>query len=268
MSDPVLIAHGLSFRHAEAAALFNGLDLSIPKGQLTALVGPNGSGKSTLLSLLAGIVRPDAGKVTLRGEDLCHIPPRQIAKSIGLLPQSPDVADGLHVSELLALGRTPHRRFYELWRQEDQAALDRAAAAAGIVELLDRPLSALSGGQRQRAFIAMALTQEPDVILLDEPTSYLDISHQISILKLLRHRVERQQNTVVVSMHDIAQAAQFADRIVVMREGAIFDEGLPEDVVTPALFDKVFGLPVKVLKEAETGLMVVVPKELRKDRSR
>lgn len=259
MSDPILSAQHLVFSHQPERDFIRDLSLDIPKGQMTALVGPNGCGKSTLLSLLAGIENPQSGRIHLKGLGLKEYRHRDRALILGLLPQAPEVSAGLLVSELLELGRVPHRSFMEPWREEDQKAVDGAAQAAGVDGMLASLVETLSGGQRQRAFIAMALAQSPEVLLLDEPTSALDIAQQLAILGLLRKRVHENDLTVVVAIHDIAQAAQFADHMIVMQEGRIVDQGPPSEIVTPQLFESVFDVSVRIISDETTGYLAIVP---------
>ncbi|MEM9498238.1 MAG: ABC transporter ATP-binding protein [Pseudomonadota bacterium] len=264
MTDPILSAENIVFGHSPGVVIIDRLTLTLPAFKMTALVGPNGCGKSTLLSLLAGVETPRSGTVRLRGGDIQTIRSRERASVLGFLPQTPEVSSGVLVSELLELGRVPHRPFFEPWRADDQRALEDAARATGVRQFLDTPVDALSGGQRQRAFIAMTLTQTPQILLLDEPTSSLDIAQQISILALLRQRVHDTGLTVVVAIHDIAQAAQFADHIVVMKSGGVVGQGAPEEVVTPTLFEDVFDVSVNILTDTETGHIAIVPKRVGK----
>ncbi|MEM8580395.1 MAG: ABC transporter ATP-binding protein [Pseudomonadota bacterium] len=259
MSEPILKAQDLVFGYEANATILNDLSVTLPSQKITALVGPNGCGKSTLLSLLAGIETAQSGNIHLKGQEMSSYTSKERAIILGLLPQAPEVTPGVLVSELLALGRVPHRTFFEPWRAEDQTALEEAAKAAGVDQMLGRPVEQLSGGQRQRAFIAMALTQAPEVLLLDEPTSSLDIAQQFAILNLLRERVRSHGLTAVVAIHDIAQAGQFADHIVVMKAGKVHDQGSPEEIVTAQLFKEVFDVTVRVLVDEETGHRSTVP---------
>lgn len=235
------------------------LSLRLPPGRFTALIGPNGSGKSTLLSGLARHLAPQAGRVLLDGEDVRRLPSRALARRLGLLPQRPEAPDGLTVGDLVALGRTPHRGLVTPWREEDEAAVREALRRARVEDLAERPLDTLSGGQRQRAWIAMALAQSPAALLLDEPTTFLDLSHQLEVLDLARRSTRRDGTTVVAAIHDLNQALSHADHVVVLKAGRLVDEGPPERVVTPAMTREVFGVECAILEDAETGLRVCAP---------
>lgn len=259
MSEPILTANGLRYGHRGTARLFDGVSLDIPAGKTTVLIGPNGCGKSTLLSLLAGILTPSAGEVQLEGQSLTALRPRALARRMGILPQSPDAAEGVEVRDLVSLGRMPHRGALGPWSSEDAAALSDALAATELTEIASRPVDTLSGGQRQRAFIAMVLAQQTDVLLLDEPTSYLDVAHQLAILELLQRRKLEHSATIVMALHDIAQAARYADRLVVMAEGRIVTEGAPAAILQPDLLAQVFGIEARIFRDGPSGHLVVLP---------
>ncbi|MEL6103557.1 MAG: ABC transporter ATP-binding protein [Pseudomonadota bacterium] len=259
MADPIIRARHIAHAFPGATPLFDDLALDIPRGQATVLIGPNGCGKSTLLSILTGIQSPNSGRIELEGRALSAMPAAEIARILGILPQSPEAAEGLAVRDLVALGRAPHRRFLSLWSEADEAALGRALGAVDLKDFANRPLSSLSGGQRQRAFIAMVLTQEPRLLFLDEPTSYLDIAHQLNILHLLTRLKAEDGLTVVAALHDIAQAAQFADHLVVLSAGRIVAQGAPDAVVTEAMLTDVFGVKARVKRDSETGQIVILP---------
>lgn len=235
------------------------LTLHVPAGRFTAIVGPNACGKSTLLRALARLLRPAAGVVLLDGEPITARPTRDVARVIGLLPQSPLAPDGLTVADLVARGRHPHQRWLRRWTAEDEAAVSDALAATGAGALADRQMEELSGGQRQRVWIALVLAQDTPILLLDEPTTYLDLAHQIDVLDLLARLNRDHGRTIVTVLHDLNHAARYADHLVAMREGRIIANGHPRDIVDAALIEEVFGLPVRILDDPDAGTPIVVP---------
>jgi len=235
------------------------LSFKVRDGLFTVIVGPNACGKSTLLRALARIIRPGAGHVVLDGKEIKRIPAREVARTLGLLPQSSVAPDGITVADLVARGRYPHQSFLQRWSQADEDAVAWAMCTARVEELADRAVDELSGGQRQRVWIAMVLAQETPLLLLDEPTTFLDIAHQIELLNLLRDLNRRQGNTVVAVLHDLNQACRYADHIVAMRDGCIVAEGNPRDVMTADLVKAVFGLAAIVIDDPVTGDPMVVP---------
>ena len=240
--------------------VIDGLDLDIAPGRLTVIIGANASGKSTLLSTLARLRAPLAGRVTLDGDDIAGMPRRSLAQSVGLLPQHPIAPDGVTVAELVSRGRHPHRGALGRWRSDDARVVADAMVQTGVADLADRPVDDLSGGQRQRVWIAMALAQQPRALLLDEPTSFLDLAHQIDVLELLR-RINRTQGTTVVAvLHELALAARYADDLVVMADGAVIAHGAPGDVLTPATVGAAFGLDAVVIPDPVTGSPLVIPR--------
>lgn len=235
------------------------LTFKVPDGLFTVIVGPNACGKSTLLRALARIIRPDNGHVVLDGKQIERIPAREVARTLGLLPQSSVAPDGITVADLVARGRYPHQSFLQRWSQADEDAVAWAMKTARVEELASRAVDELSGGQRQRVWIAMVLAQETPLLLLDEPTTFLDIAHQIELLNLLRDLNRRQGNTVVAVLHDLNQACRYADHIVAMRDGRIMTEGDPRSVMTADLVQTVFGLAAVVIDDPVTGDPMVVP---------
>ncbi|WP_334191930.1 ABC transporter ATP-binding protein [Pararhodobacter sp.] len=235
------------------------VSLAVEPRHLTIILGPNGCGKSTLLRAFAGQIRPDAGAVLLAGRPLHHIGARALARQVGFLPQAPLAPEGMTVSALVRLGRHPHRGPLSAWSAADRAACDRALAATGMSGLAGAPLDALSGGQRQRAWIAMSLAQETPTLLLDEPTTYLDLAHQIDVLETLQ-AMTRQGRTVLAVLHDLHLAARYADRLILLHEGRLKAEGTPAEVLTAARVEDVFGLPVRILDDPETGRPLPIPR--------
>ncbi|GGH34851.1 ABC transporter ATP-binding protein [Microbacterium album] len=239
--------------------VIDGLDLDIAPGRITAIIGANASGKSTLLAHLARLQQPAEGAVLLDGEDLRAVPRRQLARVLGILPQQPIAPEGLTVAELVGRGRHPHRGPLGRWSVRDASAVDDAMAATGVAELADRPIGELSGGQRQRVWIAMALAQDPRVLLLDEPTSFLDLAHQLEVLDLLRRLNRERGTTIVVVLHELGLAARYADDLVVMKDGGIVAHGAPGDVLTAPTIADAFGLEALVIPDPLTGTPLVVP---------
>ncbi|NYI03790.1 iron complex transport system ATP-binding protein [Allostreptomyces psammosilenae] len=234
------------------------LDLDIPHGELTIIIGPNGCGKSTLLKSLARVVRPDGGRILLHGQDLRSYRGREAARQVALLPQSPVAPDGITVRGLVQRGRYPHHSLLRQWSPEDDSAIAFALERTGLTELAEAQAGELSGGQRQRAWIAMVLAQQTEVLLLDEPTTYLDIAHQYDLLELCAE-LHREGRTIVAVLHDLNQAARFASHLVVMRAGRVVAEGPPAEVMTPELVLEVFGLACDVVPDPRTGTPMVVP---------
>ncbi|MGW1882246.1 ABC transporter ATP-binding protein [Streptomyces sp. NPDC001970] len=235
------------------------LDLAVPDGQVTVIVGPNACGKSTTLRALGRLLKPKGGAVLLDGTELARIPTKRIAQQIGLLPQSPVAPEAITVADLVSRGRQPHQAWWKQWSEEDERAVTDAMERTDVAALADRSVDELSGGQRQRVWIAMALAQETDLLLLDEPTTFLDISHQVEVLDLVRQLNAQRGRTVVAVLHDLNQAARYADHLVAMKEGRIVAEGRPADIVTAELVREVFGLTSVVVPDPVTGSPLVVP---------
>ncbi|MFE7316184.1 ABC transporter ATP-binding protein [Streptomyces sp. NPDC057555] len=253
-----LTARGLTLSYEERTVV-EGLDLDVPDGAVTVVVGPNACGKSTLLRALGRLLRPRRGAVLLDGTDLARIPTRKIAQSLGLLPQTPVAPEAITVADLVARGRQPHQRWWQQWSPQDERAVTEAMARTGVAALADRPVDELSGGQRQRVWIAMALAQETELLLLDEPTTYLDIAHQVEVLDLVRQLNDERGRTVVAVLHDLNQAARYADHLVAMKAGRVVAQGRPAEIVTEDLVDEVFGLASVVVPDPVTGSPLVVP---------
>jgi iron complex transport system ATP-binding protein len=235
------------------------LDVTLLDGKVTAIVGANACGKSTLLRGLARLLKPRSGAVYLDGRALDGIGTLDVAKVLGLLPQTPLAPDGITVADLVSRGRYPHQGWFRRWTADDHAAAVRALAATGTADLVDRPVRQLSGGQRQRVWVAMALAQETDLLLLDEPTTHLDINHQVELLRLLRTLNADSGKTIVVVLHDLNLACRFVDHVIAMADGRIVAEGPPGEVVTAELVAKVFGLSCVVVPDPVAGTPMVVP---------
>ncbi|TMN21233.1 ABC transporter ATP-binding protein [Lentibacillus cibarius] len=239
--------------------IIDDLDLAIPQGEITVFIGSNGCGKSTLLRSLARLLKPKGGDVVLNGEDIAKISTKEVAKKLAILPQSPATPDGLSVKELAKQGRHPYRSFLKQWSTEDERAVHHALEATNMLELQDRPVDSLSGGQRQRAWIAMTLAQETDTILLDEPTTYLDMTHQIDVLDLLFELNEKDGRTVVMVLHDLNLACRYAHNIVAIKDKSVFAQGKPEEIVTCNLVHEVFQMKCDVTFDPMFGTPMCIP---------
>jgi iron complex transport system ATP-binding protein len=243
----------------ERTTIIDGLSIEIPAGKITIVVGANACGKSTLLQGLARLLPPVRGSVLLDGTDIHRRPTAEVARILGILPQSPIAPDAITVADLVARGRYPHQSWLQRRSGDEDAIVDEAMEAAGVRELADRSVDALSGGQRQRVWIAMALAQQTDVMLLDEPTTYLDISHQIDVLDLLVDLNATRGTTIVMVLHELALAFRYADHLVAMRNGAIVAEGAPAAIVTPELIKEVFSIDAVVHPDPIVGSPLVTP---------
>ncbi len=241
------------------APVVHDLSVEIPDGQVTTIVGPNGCGKSTLLRALARLLAPASGEVLLDGAPITSMSTRDIATRLALLPQSPVAPEGLLVRDLVGRGRHPHQRWFSQWSKRDEEAVEAAMAMTDTTALRDRPLDQLSGGQRQRAWIAMTLAQDTDLMLLDEPTTYLDLAHQVEVLELVCRLNQERSRTVAMVLHDLNLAARYSDLVVVMHAGRIVTQGPPADVFTAQMLSDVFGLQAEILCDPRTGLPIVVP---------
>jgi iron complex transport system ATP-binding protein len=258
MSDQRLHGDGLCLAYDDRVVA-DGLSVEIPDGSFTVIVGPNACGKSTLLRALSRMLRPKAGTVYLDGAAISSQPSKQVARTLGLLPQSPIAPDAITVSDLVARGRYPHQGLLRQWSPDDARAVAEALAATATAELADRPVDELSGGQRQRVWLAMALAQETPILLLDEPTTFLDIAHQIEVLDLCADLREKRGHTMVAVLHDLNHACRYATHLIAMRDGRIVAEGAPSDIVDAALVQAVFVLPCQVIEDPESGTPLVVP---------
>lgn len=253
-----LEGRGLSLSY-ESRQISSDLDVHVPEGEVTVILGPNACGKSTLLRALSRLLTPTRGQVLLHGEDVRRMPPKQLARRLGLLPQSSTAPFGITVTDLVARGRFPHQKMLQQWSDTDRLAVARAMEATRITGLADRVVDELSGGQRQRVWIAMLLAQDTPVMLLDEPTTFLDISHQLDVMELVRALNRDDGRTMVLVLHDLNQACRFADNLIVMRDGAVISQGPPEEVMTEDLLRRVFSLRARVLPDPEFGTPMVIP---------
>jgi iron complex transport system ATP-binding protein len=243
----------------DAHIVVEGLDLRVPPGRITGIVGANACGKSTLLRAMSRLLRPKAGHVLLDDRDIYHMPTKQLARTLGLLPQSPIAPEGITVADLVGRGRYPHQRLFSRWSAEDTAAVGAALEATSTTELSERTMDELSGGQRQRVWIAMALAQKTDILLLDEPTTFLDVSHQIEILDLLVDFNRSRGTTIVMVLHDLNLAARYCDELVAMADRRIFASGDPEGVLTEESVRTVFGINSRVIADPTSGKPLMLP---------
>jgi ABC-type cobalamin/Fe3+-siderophores transport system ATPase subunit len=255
--SPRLHAEGVTIGY-DRRTISTDLTVAIPDRSFTVIVGPNACGKSTLLRALSRLIRPEKGVVVLDGKEIHSYRAKEVARRVGLLPQSSLAPDGIRVSDLVARGRYPHQSLTRPWTGDDQTAVDEAMAATGITELSARIVDELSGGQRQRVWVAMVLAQQTPLLLLDEPTTFLDIAHQIELLELLTDLHERG-STLVAVLHDLNHAARYATHLIAMKDGEVVAEGRPSDIVTAELVEEVFGLPCVVVPDPITGKPSVVP---------
>jgi iron complex transport system ATP-binding protein len=253
-----LAASGLALGYGERLVV-EGLDLDVAQGTVTSVIGPNGCGKSTLLRALGRLLSPRSGQVLLDGKRIDKLPTKEVAKTVGLLPQTPSAPEGLTVADLVARGRHPHQTWYRQWSVEDETAVNEALRLTGMDEHAHRVVDELSGGQRQRAWISMTLAQGTELLLLDEPITYLDLAHQVDVLDLVQDLHATRGTTVVMVLHDLNLAARYSDRLVAMRAGQIVAQGDPHDVLTEALLRDVFDLDAKILADPVAGTPMVVP---------
>lgn len=235
------------------------LTVAIPDGHFTAIIGPNGCGKSTLLRTLSRLMSPQQGHVYLDGEQIQRFASKEVARRIGLLAQNATTPGDITVQELVARGRYPHQPLFSRWRKEDEEAVSRAMQATGVTALAGQSVDTLSGGQRQRAWIAMVLAQETAIMLLDEPTTWLDISHQIDLLELLSELNREKGYTLAAVLHDLNQACRYATHLIALREGEIVAEGAPKDIVTAELIESIYGMRSIIIEDPVAGTPLVVP---------
>jgi iron complex transport system ATP-binding protein len=253
-----LTAAGVRLAYQDRVVVEN-LTVTVPDGEFTVIVGPNACGKSTLLRALARLMRPDAGAVLLDGKAIHQHPAKLVARELGLLPQSPTAPDSITVQDLVGRGRYPYQSLLRQWSAEDEQVVDDAMAATGISDLARHAVDELSGGQRQRVWIAMVLAQQTPLLLLDEPTTFLDIAHQLEVLDLCAG-LRAQGRTVVAVLHDLNMACRYATHLIAMNQGAIVAEGTPAAIVTPELIRRVYNIGCQVISDPETGTPLVVPR--------
>ncbi|MFD1139044.1 ABC transporter ATP-binding protein [Paenibacillus shunpengii] len=244
----------------EQRTIIENINLIIPSNQISVIIGANACGKSTLLKTLAKLIKPEAGEVTLDGKSISKIPPKALARILGLLPQSPIVPEGISVADLIGRGRFPHQSLLGGWTKKDTEAVAEAMEIMKITELANRSIDELSGGQRQRVWIAMALAQQTDILFLDEPTTFLDITYQVEILDLLTDLNRKHGTTIVMVLHDINLSARYADYIYAIRKGELIAEGRPSEVITSELIKDVFELDCTVIEDPVSGSPLIVPK--------
>lgn len=253
-----LVVDGVTLGYGDRVVA-QSIDLALPPGRITAIVGANACGKSTLLKAMARLLQPRSGRIVLDGKDLHRMPTKAVARTLGLLPQSPSAPEGIVVADLVARGRHPHQGFLSRWSAEDEEAVAEALRLTDTDGLADRSVDELSGGQRQRTWIAMALAQQTDVLLLDEPTTFLDITHQVEVLDLLTDLNRRRGTTVVMVLHDLNLAARYADHLVAVAAGRVHTAGAPQEVLTAGTVRDVFGLESRVIPDPVSGRPMVLP---------
>lgn len=240
--------------------VIHGVDLVIPDHKISVIIGANGCGKSTLLKTMARLIKPDSGQVALDGKSISRIPPKQLARVVGLLPQSPIVPEGISVADLVGRGRFPHQSLLGGWSRKDYEAVAEAMEIMNITEFANHNIDELSGGQRQRVWIAMALAQQTDILFLDEPTTFLDITYQVEILDLLTDLNRKHGTTIVMVLHDINLSARYADYIFALHSGKLVAQGTPGEVITSTLVKDIFGLECTVIADPVSGSPLVVPR--------
>jgi iron complex transport system ATP-binding protein len=258
LSHTVLEARGVTLAYDQVKVATD-LSVTIPPGRITCIVGANACGKSTLLRALARLLKPQSGTVVLDGENIHKLPTKAVAAKLGILPQSPVAPDGITVADLVARGRYPHQGWFRQWTEADESAITEAMRRTGTLPIATRPVDELSGGQRQRVWIAMALAQGTGLMLLDEPTTYLDLAHQVEVLDLLVDLNRREQRTIVLVLHDLNHAARYSHHLVAMKGGFVTASGSPREVITAEIVEEVFGLKVLVVRDPVAGTPMVVP---------
>ncbi|WP_446664259.1 ABC transporter ATP-binding protein [Flexivirga sp. B27] len=254
-----LVADGITVGYGDEPVVHD-VSLCVPDGKVTTIIGPNGCGKSTLLRTLSRLLSPSEGSVLLDGAPIGSRSAKQLARTLALLPQSPLAPEGLLVRDLVGRGRHPHQRWFQQWSHGDEEVVTEAMRWTGILDLADRPVDALSGGQRQRVWIAMTLAQDTDLVLLDEPTTYLDLAHQVDVLDLVCRLNRERGATVAMVLHDLNLAVRFSDHVVVMCGGHVVAQGDPAEIIDAVLLQRVFGLDADMVADPRTGIPMVVPR--------
>ena len=253
-----LSVEGVTLGYGDRTVI-DSFDLAVAPGQITCIVGANACGKSTLLRAMARLLKPKAGHVLLDGKDLHSMPTKQVARTLGLLPQSPIAPEGIVVADLVSRGRHPHQGALARWTKQDDEAVAEALRLTETTEIADRAVDELSGGQRQRAWIAMSLAQQTDVLLLDEPTTFLDVSHQIDVLDLLTDLNRQRGTTIVMVLHDLNLAARYADHLIAVRDGRLHAAGDPGEVLTSTVVREVFGMESQIILDPVSRKPLVLP---------
>ncbi|MCZ4517676.1 ABC transporter ATP-binding protein [Rhodococcus ruber] len=259
MSERRLHADTITVGYDKSVIIEN-VTVAIPDGKFTVIVGPNACGKSTLLRALSRLLKPSRGAVLLDGKEISSYPAKEVARRLGLLPQTSIAPDGISVADLVARGRYPHQKLIRQWSTADEASVVQAMDATGVTSLSARQVDELSGGQQQRVWVAMVLAQQTPLLLLDEPTTFLDIAHQIELLDLLATLPRENGNTLVAVLHDLNHACRYADHIIAMKDGAVVTEGSPAEIVTAELVESVFGLPCLIIDDPESHTPLVIPR--------
>ncbi|MEI5906000.1 ABC transporter ATP-binding protein [Bacillus spongiae] len=256
--EEIIRTNALTLSYSDST-IIKELDLVIPAGEITVLIGGNGCGKSTLLRALARLLPPENGSILLNGDDLSRLPTKDVAKKLAILPQSPITPEGLSVIQLVKQGRYPYQNWLKQWSKEDEEAVVNALTATGLLALKDRPIDQLSGGQRQRVWIAMCLAQNTNIVLLDEPTTYLDLTHQIEILDLLYELNEKEKRTIVMVLHDLNLACRYAHNLIAIKDQKVVAQGEPEKVINSKLVKEVFDLNCEVTLDPLFGTPLCIP---------
>ncbi|MBC1398240.1 ABC transporter ATP-binding protein [Listeria fleischmannii] len=241
--------------------IVDSLNISIPQGKITALVGANGSGKSTILKTMSRLLKPSKGHVILDGKKIHQVSTKQIAKELAILPQNPTAPGGLTVTELISYGRSPHQSGFKVGNKEDQDMINWALKMTNLEEFKDRPIENLSGGQRQRAWIAMALAQDTSILFLDEPTTFLDMTHQLDVMNILKQLNETENRTIVIVVHDLNHASRYAEHMIAIKNGQVRASGAPKDVMTCEILEDVFNIKADILIDPRSGVPLCLPYE-------